>query len=238
MKPDYFDCDMEVKEVSDTGTFTAYLSTFGGAPDDGGDIIKRGAFLQSLSEGGRNGNGVMMLRGHNPERIPGVWTSLVENNRGLKGEGELILDTELGKETYTLLKKGALKGVSIGFTLPKAKGAKRAWEFDPESFSIDEKTQVRTLKRIILMEASLVAFPMNRRATVTSVKSFQEATTPREYEEALRDAGLSRSFAKHVVSMIRPNLRDADGQDQTAMQEAILKAIRDEKTRFNLSGIL
>ena len=241
MKPEYIECPMEVKDVSEDGTFTAYLSTFGGKPDDGGDIIARGAFLQTLSEGGRNGNGVMMLRDHDSKRIPGAWRSLEENARGLKGVGELFIGdglngTELGRETYTLMKHGALKGVSIGFQLPRAKGAKSPWEYDPESFERNDKTGVRTIKRAILWEASPVAFPMNRGATITAVKSFEDATTEREYEHALRDAGLSREFAKHIVAKMKSGLRDADANKPNEV-DAILEAIRTERNRFNFEGI-
>ena len=246
MNPEYIERPMEVKDVGDDGTFTAYISTFGGRPDDGNDIIQRGAFLQTLTTGGRNGNGVMMLRDHDPKRIPGKWLSLEENARGLKGVGELFIGdgldgTELGRETYTLMKRQGLKGISMGFSLPKRKGAKSPFDFDPESYERDEKTNVRTIKRLNLWEASPVAFPMNRGATITAVKSLlEEATTEREYETALREAGLSREAAKHVVSLMRPSLREADEGTKSVedVSEALIAAIRAERVRFNLDGIL
>ncbi len=55
----------------------------------------------------------------------------------------------------------------------------------------------RTLKKIRLVEVSLVTFPANELARVTQVKI---APDPRSLEKLLRDAGLSRSQAKALLA--------------------------------------
>ena len=70
-------------------------------------------------------------------------------------KGELLLDLPDGKKAYRLLQAGIIKGLSIGYRTVK------------EDFS----AATRYLKEVILFEASLVLFPMNENALVTSVKS-------------------------------------------------------------------
>ena len=50
---------LELKEsdIDDTGKFKGFGSTFGGSPDAHGDVVIKGAFKDSIAEGGRNGNG-------------------------------------------------------------------------------------------------------------------------------------------------------------------------------------
>ena len=51
---------------------------------------------------------------------------------------------------------------------------------------------------------------------------------------------LSREAAKHVVALIRPSLREADAGKTTveAVSDKLVEAIRAERVRFNLDGVL
>ena len=103
----------------------------------------------------------------------------------------------------------AITGLSIGFV------AKR-WE----SRTRPEEPR-RTLKEVRLLEVSLVTFPANEKARVTSVKTLAEFD-PREMEEALRDAGLSQRDRKAAVAVFRDVMlrRDAGEPDTGSRDEA------------------
>lgn len=45
----------------------------------------------------------------------GVFESIEEDQKGLKVKGRLAMGTQAGRETYELMKMGALDGLSIGF---------------------------------------------------------------------------------------------------------------------------
>lgn len=188
---EYLDVGFETKGIEEDGTFVGYGSDFKKEPDSYNDIIARGAFAESISKGGRNGFGVAMLYQHDSKQIPGVWTEIEENARGLKVKGKLALDTTLGKDLHSLMKMEppAIRGLSIGYEAKEA-------ETDP-------KTKIRTLKKIDLWEISLVTFPANTRAQITGVKNFEDAKTLREFEAALRDAGLSRKEAVYITSLCK-----------------------------------
>lgn len=205
--------ELESKGVGEDGIFTGYGSIFGGEPDSYGDIVERGAFLKSLSRGGRNGFGVAMLYQHDSRQVPGVWLEMEENQKGLKVKGQLALNATLGKDVYALLKmpKPAIKGLSIGY--------------EAKVFERDKDSETRILKEIELWEISLVTFPANTRAQITGIKNFEQAKTPRELEAALRDAGLSRKEAVYITSLCKNSLSDL--KKRSILSDAI-KEIRKE----------
>lgn len=145
---------LDIKALADDGSFEGYASSFDN-PDQGRDVMRKGAFKSSLAK--RPANTIKMFRDHDPGQLVGVWTDLKEDARGLFAKGRLILETVLGRETHALMKAGALDGLSIGFKTIKD--------------SFDREKRLRFLDDVDLREISIVAFPMNERATVTAIKS-------------------------------------------------------------------
>jgi HK97 family phage prohead protease len=148
-----FAAEMDFKAVSDEGEFSGYAAVFNNQ-DLGRDIILPAAFAKSLER--RPATKVKMLRQHDPAEPIGVWLDLQEDGRGLKAKGRLILETVKGRETHALMRAGALDGLSIGFRTVKDR--------------YDRAKSVRYLEELDLPEISIVTFPMNPRATVSSVK--------------------------------------------------------------------
>ena len=202
-------CDSEIKQIvfesevkSDAkGVFTGYGSIFGNQ-DQGNDIVAKGAFTKSLAE--RPASKVKMLFQHKTDEPIGIFTEIYEDQKGLFVKGQLAMGTQKGRETYELLKMGALDGMSIGF------------KADPQKQGYNEnKRGIRTLKEVDLMEISLVTFPMNEQAMVQSVKGNSKSI--RDWEKILRDAGgLSRTEAKIGAKALAESLnqRDADENKQ------------------------
>ncbi|MBW1643545.1 MAG: HK97 family phage prohead protease [Deltaproteobacteria bacterium] len=190
--------EIKKEDVEETGIFKGYGSVFGNK-DSHNDVVMPGAFIQTIIKGGRNGNGVAMLYQHDARRPIGIWNSLSENKKGLKVEGQLAMKTQDGKETYELMKMGALKGLSIGY--------------NSIVDEIDREKNVRFIKEVDLWEISPVTFASNTRATVIAVKEFkgllQKVKTERELEKALRESDIfSKNDAQHVISLIKAVLRD------------------------------
>ena len=155
MKPEWgFAFDLDTKAISDEGEFSGYAAIFGNE-DLGRDIIVKGAFAKSLTR--RPAAKVKMLRQHDPEEPIGVWLDLVEDSKGLRAKGKLILDTVKGRETLALMRAGALDGLSIGFRTIKDR--------------FDRAKGIRFVEEVDVPEISIVTFPMNPRATVATVKS-------------------------------------------------------------------
>lgn len=189
-----FPCEIKATD-DDEGTFEGYGSVFGNV-DSYNDVVEKGAFKESLKNIGLPA----MLWQHNPDHPIGVYSEVYEDKKGLHVKGQINLDVQQGKEAYSLLKQGALKGLSIGY-----RSVKREY---------DENEGIMRLKQVDLYEVSIVTFAANTLAGVDSVKSTPK--TIRDFELLLRDAGYSRSEAKRIASVgftkADEDLRDADTQ--------------------------
>lgn len=192
----------DVKADDDARTVEGWASTFGNVDSDD-DIILPGAFADSIRD-----RMPKMCWQHDSTQIPGVWTEANETPQGLYVKGRL-LGTTLGNDAYELLKAGAIDRMSIGYSA--------------KDFNYDTATGVRTLKQIDLWEVSLVTFPANDMARITSVKS--KPANERQLEEYLREAGYSRSEAKGLIAKgykAIANQREVDAQAlSTSLHHAI-----------------
>ena len=208
---------------TETMTFSGYGAVFGNV-DAYGDVIKAGAFAETLQESQKSGQWPAMLLQHggwgmNAEDITpiGVWTELAEDGHGLKVQGKFA-DTERGREAYQLLKmepRPAINGLSIGY-IPQ-EWEKRVKPEDPK----------RTLKKVSLVEISLVTFPANREARVQSVKSIEEIVRVADVEDYLREAGgFSRAEAKHLVASTKAALQRDAGSDMSEIAELLSQSRR------------
>lgn len=209
MRIKYISVPFEKTDIQENGFFTGYGSTFGGKPDSYGDIIAPGAFSESISKNGRGGMGIAMLYQHDDKQPIGIWKSIAQDKKGLVVEGQLAVKTQRGIETYELMKMGALKGLSIGFDMPRDINGK----IEADAIEINEKNRTQLLKRIDLWEVSPVTFAANTRARITGVKNFKYAKTERELEKALRDSGLSKSESVYLASLCKTGLRDSRGNE-------------------------
>jgi HK97 family phage prohead protease len=177
-------------EVEAGGAFSGYASLFG-AVDLGKDMVVRGAFQRSLKE--RGAAGIRMLYQHDPGEPIGVWTELREDQRGLFVRGQLARNVTRAREVLSLMRTGALDGLSIGFRAVKARK--------------DAASGVRQIVEADLWEISIVTFPMLPGARVQTVKGGGALPTIRTFERWLtRDAGLTRGEARTVIAKGYANL--------------------------------
>ena len=204
---------LQIKATGDDGTVEGYGSVFG-VRDNYDDVIAKGAFVKSLKDHKAAGTMPAMLWQHDADKPIGVWTEMVEDEKGLRIKGQLAMETVKGKEAHALLKMGALNGLSIGFM-------SKEWAYDRE-------TEVRTLTAIDLWEVSLVTFPANEKARVTNVKSADELQAPKDAEKVLRDAGFSKSDATAFVSRV---MRMGEVRSDSANSTAVAMKAADRLLR-------
>ena len=207
------DVPFEIKELKadeddqDRGTFTGMASTFGNI-DEVGDIILPGAFKGAI----KNPRKIRMLWQHRSDTPIGTWEDLRETEKGLEAKGRLILGVQQGREAFELMRARAVDALSIGFRI-----GNRERDID-----FDRETGVRRLKRIDLMEISVVTFPANPKARIQRVKSLNADTikTIRDFEAFLRDVGgFSHGAAKQIASQgfkAEPDPRDEAGLEKLA----------------------
>ena len=215
----------EVKElvVDEKGLFEGFASDFKDEADDGGDIVKKGAFLETIAHGGRNRSGIVMLWQHKSDQIPGVWRKIEEQQDGLFVAGKLALGTPLGDSTHVLMGMDAIKHFSYGY--------------DAIDYEINKEREVRFLKKVELWEISPVTFPMLIRTAITNVKALTEAKTERELERALRDSGLSKSEATFIASMCKASLRELRNSQHPVSLGNALKMLQELNAELEVQDI-
>lgn len=144
--------------IEPDGTVEGYASLFGEI-DQARDRVVRGAFADTLKM--RGIRRIPMLFQHDPAEPIGIWLELREDSHGLYARGRLIPEVTRARELLSLLRAGAVDGLSIGFRTSKAR--------------IDPRTRIRSLLAVDLWEISIVTFPLLAGARVHAVK---QATSP------------------------------------------------------------
>lgn len=216
------DFDFEVKGVQDDGSFNGYGSVFG-VVDSYQEVVAKGAFTESLGELQAKGRPVPVLWQHRSSEPIGAWNNLKEDDHGLWGDGKILLEAgAMEKRAYEHMKARTVTGLSIGYWVRES--------------SYDEKTGIRTLTKLDLVEISLVTFPANDDARVEAVKfklAHGELPTDRELEKYLREAGFSKTRAAGLVSHGLAELRRRESERDVTISPG-LKALSDTLASFKI----
>lgn len=184
-------------------TFAGYASTWD--EDLGGDIISKGAFNKTMERKDR----IKVLWQHN-EPI-GKSLNMSTDSKGLFVEGQ-ISKTRLGDEAIELMKDGVIDQMSIGFSIPHGKS------------EYNEKGN-RLIHEVKLYEYSLVTFPMNEKAIITSVKSVSDAIRSGAYS-ANEVKELSEALAELNALLKNEPSKDTHFGQQPQDVEALTKALK------------
>ena len=204
------DLSFEIKAVSDDGLFSGYASVFDNV-DSYGDIVRKGAFVESIGEWEAKGKMPPILWNHDPSDPIGVYTKMQEDDKGLFVEGRLLIDdVPRAKQTHALMKAGVIDGLSIGY---------RVKEY---LYNVDE--EVTDLIKLSLREVSIVTFPANPETRIEAVKSRLDAgelpTLP-EIEKFLREAGFSKSQATAIAGHGLRKLLSDSAPEAKSIQNAL-----------------
>lgn len=153
------------------------------------EIIKPGAFAQSLSRG----DDVRALVDHDPARIIGRRSAgtlkVEEDEQGLRCE-ITPPDTQVGRDIVTSIRRKDVSGMSFGF-----RAVRTNWTIDPVEGNID----LRELLQVDLFDVSPVTFPAYPETDV-SVRSFYEAE--RREARAASDADVRRLNARLRLAQV------------------------------------
>ena len=190
--------ELKFSEEDGGRKFSGYASVFGGT-DSYGDTILPGAYKKTIKKRERP----IQMRWNHYGPVIGKWTVVQEDEKGLYVEGELTPGHSVAEDVYASLKHGSVTGLSIGYRPVQIRELG------------DGK---RELKEIELVEISAVESPADIAAQIGNVKSeIETATTLKDYERILRDAGLARADATALVSGIKSLAQsDSETERQTA----------------------
>lgn len=211
MELKFLERPFEVKAVEDDGVFEGFGSIFGNV-DSYKEIVAPGAFAESLAGWKAVGRLPPVLWQHRSGEPIGPYLDMEEQAIGLRVKGQLLVnDVQRAKEARALMKAKAVNGLSIGFVTRED--------------SYDRVTGIRTLKKVDLWEVSVVTFPANPAAQISSVKSSIDAIeTVRDAEAFLRDVGrLSQAQAAAFISRFKSLSGQRESDDELGDLVAAIK---------------
>jgi len=179
------------------GTVEGYAATFDRIPDAYGDVIKQGAFTDTLKAWEETGKPIPLLYGHStddPAYNIGKVVEAHEDGKGLYVVAEFDEENEKAQYVRKLVQEGRLWQFSFAYEV-----------LDGGSVELEDGTEAYELRKMNLFEVSLVQIPANQRAVVTDVKSapVEQKDGPAATAEMDADAKSGRRNSKADADELR-----------------------------------
>ncbi|AZS11703.1 head maturation protease [Arthrobacter phage Maja] len=149
------------------GQFIVYPSTFIKEPDSYGDVVAKGAFLDTIAEWKDSGNTLPGLYGHrmdDPDYFVAGALDMGEDDHGWWVKGEFDMDSPKGPQVYRLVKGRRLNQLSFAFDT-----------LDEKSITLEDGRKANELQRLKVYEFSFVPIGANQDTSVVAVKALTDA---------------------------------------------------------------
>lgn len=173
----YFQTKMKaVEEKGDALIVSGYAST--GDLDRGGDRVLPEAFTETVRDRASK-SPIPMLLQHDGDKVLGDWPEMEIDAKGLLATGSVKYDID---DCKIKIKNGDLRGLSIGYRVEEYEVEREDGTTIYNSitgltagYDVEDmwgNDTVRIIKKIDLVEISVVSTPMNPYAFINSVKDF------------------------------------------------------------------
>ena len=194
-----------------TGKIEARITSWG--PREGMDgrrfNYQPEGFMEWAKEFAASGRPLPMFLNHNAESMPvGEWTTIEMDEEGMMASGRLFMNTTAGSDLYQVMceSPNMFGGVSVGAYADEYQMVNADGEPDQSDEAYFQITKGG------LRETSVVMYPNNPKAEVKKLEYFRAdgSADLKVLEEALRDAGLSKSDAVAAASTFKKVLEQRD----------------------------
>lgn len=220
----FADFDIKAKAGTDAGLaegeFIAYASVFGNK-DSYGDVVQKGAFVDTLAAWASKDIPIPLLWGHNtadPDFNIGHVLEASEDDHGLKVHAKLDLDDAKGAKTYKLIKSGRVAQMSFAYSIVEGE-----W-VEPVGEGKTYKDAYYSLKKLDLFEVSVVPIGANQETEILVVKAASNALQAKagrvlsaKNETTIRDTIIQLESAATALKAVLP--ADEAEEDEEKDQE-------------------
>lgn len=191
------------------GMIEGYASTWIRKPDSYGDVVKQGAFKNTLEQRWNGGKGIPLLWAHQMNELSSYIgkADAEEDEKGLHFVATFD-DTEEAQRVRDLYKDGRLSKFSFAFDI-KEEGIT----------TLEDGTKANELKELDLFEISCVCVPANDDAGVVSVK-----TEDPEIKSGKRNSAKDADAIRQAITLLQGVLGELDEVDDTDDGEDDVKA--------------
>lgn len=209
------------------GQFLVYPSTFTKTPDAYGDIVKPGAFADSLAEWKASGNTLPGLYGHrmdDPDYNIASTIDTGEDEHGWWVKGQFDMDSPKAAQVYRLVKGRRLSQLSFAYDT-----------LDEGPVELEGGVKANELRRLKVYEFSFVPVGANQDTSVVAVKTAADALR-RTVKEGRVLAAKHIDSLRKAQEAIGAVIAAAEGSDQaeasgpTSHQKTDDERIRDAKS--------
>ncbi len=200
-----------------TGKIEARITTWGAREGADGRkfFYKPEGFMEWAKEFAASGRPLPMFLNHNADTMPvGEWYEVEMDDEGMNAKGRLFLNTTAGSDLYQVMceSPNMFGGVSVGAYADEYQWVKEDGEVFPAGSADVWDEGYFQITKGGLRETSVVMYPNNPKAQVKKLEYFRQdgSADLKVLEEALRDAGLSKSEAVAAASVFKQVLEQRD----------------------------
>ena len=204
-----------------TGKIEARITTWGAREGADGRkfFYKPEGFMEWANEFAKSGRPLPMFLNHNADSMPvGEWTELEMDDEGMSAKGRLFLNTTAGSDLYQVMSESPAMfgGVSVGAYADEYQWVKEDGEPFPAGSQDYWDEGYFQITKGGLRETSVVMYPNNPKAEVKKLEYFRDdgSADLKVLEEALRDAGLSKSEAVAAASVFKQVIEQRDAVEK------------------------
>jgi len=202
----YKSFELKAKE-DETGMIAGFFSTYDEEPDSYGDIIRPGAFTETIKKRAESGHPFPLCFNHDFSQVIGAVDKIEDTEKGPYIEAH-FLDTALAQDVRKMLKSGAIYQFSFAYDV-------LGWE-EP-SKELREKGIWNILTKLEVFEISVVTVPANQNAVATEVKSVEPET-----KQGKRNSRKDADVINQIIELAKSLLDEPD--DTTEPEENSEKA--------------
>ena len=204
----YKSFELKAKE-DETGMIAGFFSTYDEEPDSYGDIIRPGAFAETIKKRTESGHPFPLCFNHDFSKVIGAVDKIEDTEKGPYIEAH-FLDTALAQDVRKMLKSGAIYQFSFAYDVLGAR--------EPDE---DEKKKgiTNVLTKLEVFEISVVTVPANQNAVATEVKSGRRNS--QKDENVITDTiGQLDKCINALKSLIDESAEDKEPENEAQPEEA------------------
>ena len=196
------------------GQFMVYPSTFIREPDSYGDIVKAGAFAETLAEWQESGRKMPGLYGHrmdDPDFFVASADEMGEDEHGWWVKGTFDMDSPKAERVYKLVKSGRVAQMSFAYDV-----------LDEGTVELEDGRKANELRKLKVFEFSFVPVGANQDTSVVAVKTpGDDASLPDEVQSKISDAiAALTEVASTLQDILSPDEAGTDDAEASGQADA------------------
>ena len=205
------------------GSIEGYASTWIKEPDSYGDIVKKGAFTDTLKDRWNGGKGIPLLWAHQMDNLDSFigTADAEEDEKGLHFIASFD-GTEEAQRVRELYKDGRLSKFSFAFDIR-----------EQGPVTLEDGRKANELRNLDLFEISCVCVPANDDAGVVEVKSSEIETKEVEEKAGRRNSQKDADAIREAINLLQGVLGEVEEEVAIEEDEAEVNEASEEPAQSN-----